>query len=123
MSHEPQVLFEFCAPHVAVIVAKERFRIRTEGSWQVLLVHGLIVAHYDIHDRAVEEYSMFTPLGSGYAHQNEIALAFRYSMRSVRRYEQSFDLGGLHALGRTQKRHSRKVPKEAEGRDRKILHL
>jgi transposase len=123
MSHEQQVLLEFCAPPAGVIVVNDRVCIRTEGSRRVVLVHGVIVAHYDINDRAAEEYSMLTLFGSGYADQDEIARAFGYSTRSIRRYEQQFESGGLHALGRTRGRPSEKVPKEADGRDRKILHL
>jgi DNA-binding CsgD family transcriptional regulator len=123
MSHEQQLLLEFCAPPAGVIVVNDRVCIRTEGSRRVVLVHGVIVAHYDITDRAAEEYSMLTLFGSGYASQDEIARAFGYSTRSIRRYEQQFESGGLKALGRTAGRPSEKVPKEADGRDRKILHL
>jgi acyl carrier protein len=52
MSHEQQVLLEFCAPPAGVIVVYDRVCIRTEGSRRVVLVHGVIVAHYDINDRA-----------------------------------------------------------------------
>jgi len=123
MSHEQQVLLEFCAPPTGVIVVNDRVCIRTEGSRRVVLVHGVIVAHYDINDRAAEEYAMLTLFGSGYADQDEIACAFGYSTRSLRRYEQRFESGGLHALGRTPGRPSAIVPQEADGRDRKILHL
>jgi transposase len=123
MSHEQQILLEFCAPPAGVIVVNDRVSIRTEGSRRVVLVHGVIVAHYDINDRAAEEYAMLTLFGSGYADQDEIARAFGYSTRSIRRYEQRFESGGLHALGRTPGRPSEIVPKEADARDRKILHL
>jgi transposase len=123
MSPEQQVLLEFCAPPTGVIVVNDRVCARTEGSRRVVLVHGVIVAHYDVSDRAAEEYAMLTLLGSGYADQNEIARAFGYSTRSIRRYEQRFELGGLPALGRTPGRPSEKAPKEADGRDRTILRM
>jgi transposase len=123
MSHEQQILLAFCAPPAGVIVVNDRVCIRTEGSRRVVLVHGVIVGHYDINDRAAEEYAMLTLFGSGYADQDEIARAFGFSTRSLRRYEQRFESGGLHALGRTRGRPSEIAPKEPYGRDRKIIHL
>lgn len=71
MSHEQQRLLTFCAPAAGVIVVNDRVCIRTEGSRRVVLVHGVIVvAHYDISDRAAEEYAMLTLFGSGYADQD-----------------------------------------------------
>jgi len=123
MSPEQQVLLEFCAPPPGVIIVNDRVCLRTEGSRRVVLVHGVIVAHYDISDRAAEEYAMLNLLGSEYADQKEIARAFVCSTRSIRRYEQRFEWGGLSALGRTPGRPSEIAPKEREGRDRTILRM
>jgi transposase len=123
MSPEQKVLLKFCAPPAGVVVVNDRVCIRTEGLRRVVLVHGVIVAHYDISDRAAEEYAMLTLFGAGYADQDEIARAFGYSTRSIRRYEQRFESGGLPALGRTPGRPSEIAPKEADGRDRTILRL
>jgi len=123
MSPEQQVLLEFCAPPAGVIVVNDRVCIRTEGGRRVVLVHGVIVAHYDINDRAAEEYAMLTLYGSGYADQNEIARAFVCSTRSIRRYEQRFEARGLPALGRTPGRPSEIAAKKTDGRDRTILRM
>ena len=50
----------------------------------MVLVHGVIVAHYDASDRTAEEYAMLTLFSSGYAVQDEIARAFGLSARSLR---------------------------------------
>ena len=123
MSPEQQALLEFCAPPAGVVTVNDRVCIRTEGLRRVVLVHAVIVAHYDISDRAAEEYAMLTLFDAGYADQDEIACAFGYSTRSIRRYEQRFESGGLSSLGRTPGRPSEITPKEAHGRDRTILRL
>ena len=123
MLPEQQVLLEFCAPPTGVIVVNDRVCIRTEGARRLVLVHGVIVAHYEISDRAAEEYAMLTLFGSGYADQGEIARAFGYSTRSIRRYEQRFESGGLPALGHAPGRPSEIAPKETDGRDRTILRM
>ena len=89
----------------------------------MVLVHGVIVAHYDKNDRAAEEYAMLTLLDSGYAEQEEIACAFSCSTRSIRRYFQRFELGGLPALGRARGRPSETAPKKTDERDRTILRM
>jgi transposase len=123
MSPGQQMLLDFCAPPAGVVVVNDRVCIRSEGTYRVVLVYGVIVAHYDASDRAAEEYAMLTLFGSGYADQDEIARTFGYSTRSIRRYEQRFESGGLRALGRTPGRPSEIMPKEPNGRDRTILRL
>lgn len=123
MSSEQQVLLEFCAPPAGVVVVNDRVCVRTEGAYRVVLVHGVIVAHYDVSDRAAEEYAMLTLFGSGYADQDEIARVFGVSTRSLRRYEQRLESGGLRALGRSAGRPSVLTPKRPDGRDRTILRL
>ena len=89
----------------------------------MVLVHGVIVAHYDTRDRAAEEYAMLTLLDSGYADQKEIARAFSCSERSIRRYGHRLESGGLPALGRARGRPPAIAPKETDGRDRMILRM
>ena len=95
MSPEQRTLLDFCKPPSGVIVVNDRVCIRTEGFRRVVLVHGVIVAHYDKNDRAAEEYALLTLLDSGYAEQKEIACAFSCSARSIRRYSERFESGGL----------------------------
>jgi hypothetical protein len=123
MSPEQRILLEFCAPASGVIIVNDRVCIHTEGFRRVVLVHGVIVAHYDKNDRAAEEYAMLTLLDSGYAEQEEIACAFSCSARSIRRYSQKFALGGLPALGRTRGRPSEITPQKTDERDRTILRM
>ncbi len=123
MSPEQQILLEFCPPPGGIIIVNDRVCFHSEGLRRVVLVHGVIVAHYDMRDRAAEEYAMLTLLDSGYADQKEIARAFRCSERSIRRYAQRFELSGLPALGRAPGRPSAITPKETDGRDRMILRM
>jgi len=123
MSPEQRTLLDFCKPPSGVIVVNDRVCIRTEGFRRVVLVHGVIVAHYDKNDRAAEEYALLTLLDSGYAEQKEIACAFSCSARSIRRYSERFESGGLAALGRARGRPSKVVPKKADERDRTILRM
>ena len=123
MSPEQQILLEFCPPPAGVIIVNDRVCLHSEGLRRVVLVHGVIVAHYDTRDRAAEEYAMLTLLDSGYADHKEIARAFSCSERSIRRYAQRLELGGLPALGRTRGRPLAIAPKETDGRDRMILRM
>jgi len=123
MSPQQQILLDFCPPPAGVIVVNDRVCLRSEGLRRVVLVHGVIVAHYDTRDHAAEEYAMLTLLESGYAGEKEIARAFSCSERSIRRYAQRFESGGLLALGRTPGRPVSIAPKETDGRDGMILRM
>ena len=123
MSPEQQILLDFCPPPAGIIIINDRVCLHSDGPRRVVLVHGVIVAHYDMRDRAAEEYAMLTLLDSGYAGQKEIARAFRCSERSIRRYAQRFESSGLPALGRTPGRPSANAPKEPDGQDRMILRM
>lgn len=123
MSPEQQILLEFCAPPSGVIVVNDRVCIHSEGFRRVVLVHGVIIAHYDKNDRAAEEYALLTLLDSGYAKQEEIACAFSCSTRSIRRYSQRFELGGLPALGLIRGRPTGVAPKKTDARGKTILRM
>lgn len=123
MSPEQKNLFEFCTPPSGVLIVNDHVSIHTEGFRRVVLVHGVIVAHYDNNDRAAEEYAMLTLLDTGYAEPEEIASAFNCSSRSVRRYSERFESGGLSALGRARGRPLKGEQKKADARDRTILRM
>lgn len=123
MSPEQRLLLEFCTSASGVIVVNDRVCIHTDEFRRVVLVHGVIVSHYDKNDRAAEEYAMLTLLDSGYAEQKEIARAFSCSERSIRRYSERFEAGGLPALGRSSGRPAKVVSKKADERDRTILRM
>jgi DNA-binding CsgD family transcriptional regulator len=103
-------------PHVCV---------QTEGSQRVILVHGIVFSHYSTQDRAAEAYAMVTLFESGYADQNDIARSFGYSTRTLRRYQQRLQAGGLRALVRAEGRPPARSPLSAKisERDRTILRL
>jgi hypothetical protein len=91
----------------------------------VISVHGVVFAHYSVEDRAAEAYAMITLWESEYAMQTEIALAFGYSARSLRRYQEHFAAEGIPGLvrqpGRPAGSHSGGA--KQRGRDQTILHL
>jgi DNA-binding CsgD family transcriptional regulator len=99
--------------------------VQTEGNQRVILVHGIVFAHYSTQDRTAEAYAMVTLFESGYANQNDIARSFGFSTRTLRRYQQCLHAGGLRALARPQGRPPTRSPLPAEipERDRTILRL
>lgn len=120
---QPALLDDSVPARPAVVIVNDGVSIRTEGTHRIVVVHGVVFAHYDISDRAVEAYTMVTLFQSGYADQDEIARAFGYSSRSVRRYEERLTSGGLSALGRERGRPSETARPRVDGRDRTILRL
>ena len=66
----------------------------------MISVHGIVFAHYSVEDQASEAYSMITLWESEYATQTQIARAFGYSARSLRRYQERFEAQGIPALVR-----------------------
>ncbi len=98
---------------------------RTEGTQRVISVHGVVFAHYSVEDRAAEAYAMITLWESEYATQIQIARAFGYSARSLRRYQERFETEGIQALVRKPGRPAgrRSSGAKERGRDQTILHL
>ena len=123
MSPEQKILLEFCAPPSGVVVVNDRVSIHTDEFCRVVLVHGVIVAHYDKNDRGAEAYAMLTLMDSGYAKQEEVARAFSCSERSIRRYFERFEAGGLPALGRERGRPLKVALEKPDERDRVILRM
>jgi len=91
----------------------------------VISVHGVVFAHYSVEDRAAEAYAMITLWESEYATQTQIARAFGYSARSLRRYQERFGAEGIQALVRKPGRPAgrRSGGAKERGRDQTILHL
>jgi transposase len=58
------------------------------------------IAQYAVGDRMSEAHAMVSLVDLGWADQNDVAKAFGYSARTLRRYQQRFAEGGLAALGR-----------------------
>jgi Helix-turn-helix domain len=89
----------------------------------VISVHGVVYEHYDVGDRVAESYAMIKLCESGYATQDEIARAFGYSARSLRRFAARFEAGGITALARRSGRAAGTRVGKTSRRDKAILRL
>lgn len=123
MTVQQRRLLEFPSSPPGTIVLNDRVSIQTEGSQRAVFLQGLVLIHYDVNDHAAEECAMVTLFEAGYADQNDIAHAFGCTPRTLRRYQERIESGGLLALGRPRGRPSQKGSPPIEGRDRTILHL
>ena len=112
-------------PPRGTVYVSDRVSFRTEGTQRVISVHGVVFAHYSVGDRAAEAYAMITLWESEYATQTQIARAFGYSARSLRRYQERFEAEGIQALVRKPGRPAgrRSGGAKERGRDQTILHL
>ena len=125
MSPQQKELLSFPPPPSGAVYVNDRVSFRTERTQRVISVHGVVFAHYSVEDRAAEAYAMVTLWESEYATQTQIAGAFGYSARTLRRYQERFEAEGIRALVRKPGRpagHHSDGAKE-RGRDQTILHL
>jgi transposase len=83
-----------------VRVINDRCLLRTQDGHRVIIVSGIILAQYAVPDRMAEAHGMVSLVEQGWADQNDVARAFGYAARTVRRQQQRFEDGGLAALGR-----------------------
>jgi hypothetical protein len=113
------------APPPGTVLVNDRVSFQTEGQQRVILVCGMFFSHYSVDDPAAEAYAMVTLFESGYADQNDIARCFGYSTRTLRRYQQRVQAGGLRALARLPGRPPARAPapEKIPARDRTILRL
>lgn len=79
-------------------VVNERCVVRTQADRRLVVVSGVTVAQYTVGDALAEAYAMVQVIQQGWCDQNDVARAFGYSERTVRRYERRFEEGGLAAL-------------------------
>jgi len=80
-------------------VINDRCLLRGEQDFRIVLVSGIVLLQYATGDRMAEAYALVSLVQQGWADQREVARAFGYSVRSVRRYQRRFEAGGLAALG------------------------
>lgn len=115
----------FPPPPPGSLFVNDHVSSRTEGTQRVISVHGVVFAHYDVSDRVAEAYALVTLVDLGYADQNDLAGAFGYSTRSLRRYRARVEAGGLGALGRPPGRPAgrRAEPSRSRRRDETMLRL
>jgi len=75
-----------------------RCALRSEGEHRVVVVAGLPVHHYSVHDAVAEAYAMVLLVDAGYATQREVAAAVGCSERTLRRHQERYHDGGMAAL-------------------------
>jgi len=63
----------------------DRCQIRTQDGHRVVMVSGIVLAHYAVADRMAEAHAMVSLVEQGWADQNDVARAFGYSARTLRR--------------------------------------
>ena len=73
--------------------------MRTRDGHRVVIVAGVVLAHYATGDRMAEAHAMVSLVEQGWADQSEVARAFGWSARTVRRDQRRYEDGGLAALG------------------------
>ncbi|MCW5976595.1 MAG: helix-turn-helix domain-containing protein [Bryobacteraceae bacterium] len=125
MSPQQAELLSCLAPPSGTVSVNDSVCFRTEDGQRVISVRGVIFAHYSVEDRTAEAYAMVTLWESEYATQTQLAQAFGYSDRSLRRYQERFAAEGMRALLRPPGRPAGRVsgrPHE-RGRDQTILRL
>jgi len=103
-------------------VINGRCLILTRDDHRVVLVSGMPMAQYALGDRMSEAHAMVSLVDLGWADQNDVAKAFDYSARTLRRYQQRFEEGGLAALGRPNG-YPRGLARRAASRRSRIQHL
>jgi transposase len=103
-------------------VINARCLVITRDHRRVVLVSGMPIAQYALSDRMSETHAMVSLVELGWADQDDVAKAFSYSARTLRRYQQRFAEGGLLALGRPDG-YPPGVPRLAASRQSRIQHL
>jgi DNA-binding CsgD family transcriptional regulator len=112
-------------PRDGTVLVNDRVSFRTVGGYRVVSVDSVVLHHYPIDDRMAEVYAMITLVDTGYADQADVARAFGYTSRTLRRYQQLFQEGGLRALGRSRGRPAgtRVVDPKLHNRDKTMMLL
>ena len=124
-ANEQGRLFSAPLPVPDAMTINPRVTVRTAEGQRVVTVDSVILHAYSVGDRMAEAYAMVMLVEGGYADQNDIALAFGRSARTLRRNQERFDADGLKALGRQPGRapDARHGDDVGGARDRTILRL
>ena len=83
-----------------VVVINSRCQVRSRDGRRLVVVGGTVIAQYAVSDRTSEALAMVNLVEQGYAEQVVVARAFGCAPRTIRRYQERFEAGGLAALGR-----------------------
>ena len=92
-------LFLIPSPPAGSQVINDRCLLRTENGRRMVIVSGIVLAHYAVGDRIAEAHARLSLVEQGWADQNDVARVFACSVRTVRRDQRRFDDGGMAALG------------------------
>ena len=85
------------APSGTVVINK-RCSLHAEGEQRVLVVSGMPIHHYSVRDAVAEVYAMVLLVDGDHATQIEVAEAFGFSERTLRRHQERYARGGMAAL-------------------------
>jgi transposase len=96
-----QELFSGRGAPDGTVAVNARCLVRTQDGHRVVLVAGIVLCQYSAADRMAEAHAMVSLVEQGWADQREVAAAFGYASRTVRRLQRRFEAGGLVALART----------------------
>ncbi len=88
------------APPDGTVAVNARCLVRTQDGHRVVLVAGIVLCQYSVGDRMAEAHAMVSLVEQGWAEQRDVATAFGYASRTVRRFQRRFEAGGLPALAR-----------------------
>ena len=97
--------------------------LKKDGAVRVIYVAGLPIHHWTEGDQRAEASAMVNLVMSGFADQNDVALAFGKTPRTLRRLQRRFEAEGTDGLGRPRGR-----PQETQSapspwvRSARVLH-
>ena len=81
------------------LVINDRCVVRVEQDRHVVVVAGIVVAHFAADDPMERAYAMVTLVERGWADQNDVARTFKITARSLRRYQRRYEDEGMTGLG------------------------
>ena len=100
MNAEQGRLFESEGRGDGTIVVNARCVVRVQGEHRLVLVSGIPLLHYAESDGMGKAQAIVSLVEQGWATQVEVARALGCTTRTIRRFQQRFQEGGLLALGR-----------------------
>jgi transposase len=83
-----------------VVVINDRCVLRVEREHRVVVVAGVVVAHFANDDRMARAYAMVSVVEQGWADQSDVARVFEVSARTLRRCQRRYEEEGMAGLGR-----------------------
>jgi transposase len=84
----------------AAVVLNDRCVLRVEQGRHVVVVAGIVVAHFDADDPMERAYAMVSLVERGWADQTDVARVFEVTARTLRRYQRRYEDEGMVGLGR-----------------------